>query len=405
MTSTPDTNIDFDHTDPEFFQSPYQTFQDLHRTCPVARSSKFGGFWVLSKYDDVVEAARDTTTFSSAEGISIPKVGSLIPLVPIEADPPLHTEFRRTLQHEFSRGRMARLEPSIRTLTNELIDGFIDRGHADLAVELATPLPSIVLAELLGLERSEWATFRTQVADLVATSRIGDTEANTKTSIEFAMHFMQALDDRRQNPRDDMLTRIVQSTVGDRPVKPEEALGLTLVTVIAGHETTVGGIGSMLMHVGTNPQLKARLLADASLIPRAVEETVRMEAPIQGAARTVTRPTCIRGRSFDPGDRVWLLYAAGNRDADTFAEPDGFDLDRRPNRHLGFGEGVHRCVGAPLARIEMRIVLEEVLRRMPGLRIPDPSAVRFEGAQSRTIGALPAEWDQPIRPGPAGPPR
>jgi cytochrome P450 len=392
VTSTPDTNIDFDHTDPEFFRNPLPTYRDLHATCPVARSSKFGGFWVLSKYADVVEAARDTETFSSAEGISIPKVGSLIPLVPIEADPPLHTEFRRTLQHEFSRGRMEKLEPSIRKLTNELIDGFIDRGAADLAVELATPLPSIVLAELLGLPREDWATFRGHVAGLVATSKVGDVEANTETSVAFAMHFMAALEDRRQHPRDDMLTRIVNSTVQGRPVGPEEALGLTLVTVIAGHETTVGGIGSMLLHVGTTPAAKARLLPDPSLIPRAVEETVRMEAPIQGAARTVLRPAHIRGRTFEPGERVWLLYAAGNRDTEAFVDPDTFDLDRKPNRHLGFGEGVHRCVGAPLAQIEMRIVLEEVLRRMPKLRIPDLSAVRFEGAQSRTVGSLPAEW-------------
>ncbi|HTK61908.1 MAG TPA: cytochrome P450 [Pseudonocardia sp.] len=391
-TGAPETNIDFDHTDPDFFQSPYQTFQDLHTTCPVARSSKFGGFWVLSKYNDVVEAARDTTTFSSAEGISIPKVGSLIPLVPIEADPPLHTEFRRTLQHEFSRGRMEKLEPSIRKLTNELIDGFIDRGHADLAVELATPLPSIVLAELLGLPREDWNTFRGHVSALVATSKVGDAEANMETSVAFAMHFMQVLEDRRNNPRDDMLTRIAASTVSGRTVAPEEALGLTLVTVIAGHETTVGGIGSMLMHVGSSPPARERLLADPSLIPRAVEETIRMEAPIQGAARTVTRPACVGGQEFSPGERVWLLYAAGNRDAGTFAEPDTFDLDRKPNRHLGFGEGVHRCVGAPLAQIEMRIVLEEVLRRMPKLRLPDPSAVRFEGAQSRTVGCLPMEW-------------
>jgi cytochrome P450 len=390
--STDAANIDFDHTDPDFFQSPYGTFQDLHRRCPVARASKFGGFWVLSKYADVMAAARDTGTFSSAEGISIPKVGSLIPLVPIEADPPLHTEFRRTLQHEFSPARMARLEPSIRAVATELIDGFVDRGRADLAQELATPLPSIVLAELLGLERAEWATFRRQVAELVATSKVGDTEGNMKASVEFAMHFMQALDERRREPRDDMLTRIVESTVDGRPVAPEEALGLTLVTVIAGHETTVGGIGSMLMHVGSNPEVRARLLADPELIPRAVEETVRMEAPIQGAARTVLRPATVRGHGFDPGERVWLLYAAGNRDAETFPDPDRFSLDRIPNRHLGFGDGVHRCVGAPLARIEMRVVLEEVLRRMPGLRLADPDAVRFEGAQSRTVGRLPMAW-------------
>jgi cytochrome P450 len=388
----PINNIDFDHTDPEFVRSPYRTFRDLHARCPVARSSKFGGFWVLSKYADVVAAARDTETFSSAQGISIPVFASLVPLVPIESDPPLHSEFRRTLQREFSRGRMESLEGSIRNLANELIDGFVDRGSADLATELAAKLPGMVLAELMGFLRSEGEWFRSHTQRLIETSKVGDSEGNMAASVSFAGNVAQALDERRREPRDDMLTRIVTSEIEGRPITEVEALGMTLVTVIAGHETTVGGIGSLFMYVGGDPELKGRLLADPSLVPKAVEEAIRLEAPIQGAARTVLRDVCVRGQSFSSGDKVWLLYAASNRDEEHFPEPDKFDLDRKPNRHLGFGEGVHRCVGAPLAQIELRVVLEEVLKRIPTFRVDDWDTITFDGSQSRTIARLPVSW-------------
>lgn len=388
----PVDNIDFDHTDPEFVRSPYRTFRDLHTRCPVARSTKFGGFWVLSKYADIVAAARDTETFSSGQGISIPVFASLVPLVPIESDPPLHAEFRRTLQREFSRGRMEALEQPIRDLANELLDGFVDRGSADLAVELAAKLPGMVLAELMGFLRSEGDWFRSHTQRLIETSKVGDSEGNMEASVSFAGNVATALAERRAAPRADMLTRIVTSEVDGRPITDVEALGMTLVTVIAGHETTVGGIGSLLMHVGADPELKRRLLADPSLVPRAVEEAVRLEAPIQGTARTVTRDVQVRGLSLRAGDKVWLLYAASNRDEETFPDPDRFDLDRARNRHLGFGEGVHRCVGAPLAQVEMRVVLEEVLKRIPGFEVTDRDSITFDGSQSRTVARLPARW-------------
>jgi cytochrome P450 len=388
----PVDNIDFDHTDAEYIKAPVPTYHALHARCPVARSSKFGGFWVLSRYEDVSQAARDTKTFSSAQGISIPVFGTPIPLVPIEADPPQHTDFRRTLQREFSSRRMAAIEGSIRELAGELIDGFIARGSADLATELAMPLPPIILAKLMGFPREDWESFRTSTEKLIETSRVGDDEGNMQAAMAFGGKLMEIMADRREHPQDDMLTRIVHSEVEGRPVTEVEALGLIWVTVIAGHETTVGGIGSLLMHVAKDEALRERLLGDPELIPKAVQEAVRMEAPIQGSARTVTQDVCVRDQWFREGEKVWLLFAAGNRDEARFANPDRFDLDRQPNPHLGFGDGVHRCVGAPLAQVEMRVVLEEVLKRIPDYRITDWDAITFGGTQSRTVSHLPAAW-------------
>jgi cytochrome P450 len=392
LASAP-AEIDFDHTDREFMQNPYELFQTLREQCPVARSTKFDGFWVLSRYDDLIAAARDPQTFSSAAGVTIPDFGSPVPMVPIEADPPMHMAFRKLLQREFTRSRMAAFEEAIAAVADELIDKFVDKGSADLAVELCSPLPSIVIAQLLGFPSDDWNFFRGYTEQLLETAKSGDLEANIGAALEFCTYLANALDDRRREPRDDMLTRVVEAEIGDRPITEDEALGLTLLTVVAGHETTVGGISSMLLHVARTPGLKERLIADPALIPKAVEEALRVEAPIQGIARTLTKDVCLHGQQMREGDKVWLLWAAGNRDPGQFPEPETFDVDRKSNRHLGFGDGIHRCVGAPLAQLEMRIVMEKILARMPDYHVEDGGGVVFSGGQNRMVANLPVGWD------------
>jgi cytochrome P450 len=384
--------IDFDHTDLAFMQDPYGTFHDLQKHCPVAYSTRFGGFWVLSRYTDIIAAVRDTRTFSSAAGVILPAVGSPVPMVPLEADPPVHSEFRRVLQREFSRGRMQDIESTVREWVNELISGFIDRGSADLAVELASPIPAIIIAQIMGFPRADWERFRDITERLLTTAKAEDIEANFEVALEYCTYLMQELDARRQEPGEDMLTRIAEAEVDGRALTEDEALGMTLLTIVAGHETTVGGIGSLLMHVGADWELKRRLLADPLLIPKAVEETLRMESPIQGMARTVTEDVQVDGKCLRKGDKVWLSFGAGNHDESQFPEPDRFDVDRAPNRHIGFGDGIHRCVGAPLAQLEMRVVLEEVLKRIPDYRIEDPGSIVFGGGQNRLLLNLPASW-------------
>ncbi|WP_329410440.1 cytochrome P450 [Nocardia vinacea] len=392
ITAPSTMNIDFDHTDPAFIQNPYDTVRTLLRECPVARSTKFGGFWVLSRYQDLIAAARDTETFCSGQGVSLPVFGSPVPMVPVEADPPAHSAFRKILQREFTRTRMVAMEQSIRDLTNRLIDGFVDRGHGDLSTELALPIPPIVIAELLGLPDSDWERFYAYTQKMIDAAKNDDLEANIEAALEFCTYLAQTLDDRRAEPRDDMLTRLVQAEVDGRLLTEDEALGMCLLIVVAGHETTVGGISSLLMHVARDPELKLQLLDDPTLIPKAVEETLRLDPPLQGMARTVTKDVNVGDQWLREGDKVWLLWTAGNRDPEQFENADKFDLDRRPNRHLSFGEGAHRCIGAPLAQVEMRVVLEEVLRRIPDFEVTDWNAVTFGGGQSRHVGHLPVHW-------------
>lgn len=380
-----------DHTDQTHANDPSVRFRELLQKCPVGHTSRFGGFWVVSRYDDVVEAARNTEVFSSAEGVSIPYFGATVPLLPGQSDPPEHSFHRRLVQAEFSRGRMREAEESVRALAVELIESFAARGSADLMIELVSPLPAIIMAELMGFPRSDWAMFREQLDFMIEAAITGDPEG-AKVAADFMVYLSDTLADRRANPRDDMLTRTVQATIGDRPITEEEALGSTWSTVISGHETTVGGIGALLMHVGRDPELKRRLVEDATLIPKAIEETVRLESPIQGMRRYLTRDVCLRDQQLRKGEDVWISFAAANRDEERFENPDEFDLDRSPNRHLGFGDGIHRCVGMPLAQLEMRVVLEEVLVRLPGLTVEKSAELEWYSTQSRKLLSLPATW-------------
>ena len=387
--------VDFDHTDPAIVADGHGTFRDMRERCPVAHSDKLDGFWVFSKYEDLTAAARNPRVFCSSGGVTIPDFGAPVPMAPIETDPPIHTAFRQLLQREFSRTRMQQMEQPIRDLANRLIDDFIADGRADFSTQLAQPLPSIVIAELFGFPSTDWERFRVYTETMLETAKSGDLEGNIGAALEFCSFLAEALDERRAHPRDDMLTRVTQAAVDGRPITEDEALGLTLLTVVAGHETTVGGIGFLLMHVARAPEIKRRIVEEPTLIARAIEETLRMEAPIQGIARTVTEDVTVRDQQLRAGEKVWLLWASGNRDADKFEDPDTFRLDRRINRHLGFGDGIHRCVGAPLAQLEMRVVLEEVLKRMPDFRIEDESALTFGGGQNRLATHLPIVWSTP----------
>jgi cytochrome P450 len=244
----------------------------------------------------------------------------------------------------------------------------------------------------LGFGTTDWRLLRDWLNIMIEAARVGDIERGTEAATAFVGHLAAALDERRSRPRDDMLTRIVESEVDGHALSELDALGMTWLTFVAGHETTVGGLGGLLMHVGSDPSLKRRLLADPALIPKAIEETLRLEAPIQGMLRTVTRDVCIRDQRMREGDKIWLVYGSGNRDEEQFTDPAQFDLDRSPNRHLSFGDGIHRCVGAPLAQLEMQVALEEMLRRLPDYTVDDPAGLDFHSHQSRMLARLPARW-------------
>lgn len=386
------TDVKLDPNSPEYARDPYPTYRDLREKCPVAHSDEFGGFWMLSRYHDIREAARDPQLFISSRGVTLPPVGNPMPFLPIELDPPEHPKYRKTMQTWFSVRTIEKLEPTVREVVNGLIDEIEPHGYADLTQAVAGPLPPIVIALLLGLPQEDWPRFRELAETMVIAAEEQDEERNAVAAMELMGYLYNQIEARRTAPADDMLTRMIGIEIDGEPIAADAVLGLAFFLLMAGHETSVGGISMMLLHIAKNPGVQQRLIDDPSLIPKAVEEALRLEPPIQTIARTVSKDVCLHGVELTEGEKVVLAWGSANRDTAIFDRPDEFVVDRARNPHIAFGDGIHRCLGAALARLEMRIVLEEVLRRIPGYRIADESQIEVGGFLARHVRRLPVEW-------------
>lgn len=269
--------------------------------------------------------------------------------------------------------RMAQLEDRVREIVDGLIDGFVAKGEADLAAELAEPVPPVVMALLMGLPDTDWPKFRDQTSRIVGYAAAEDPAASAAASQEFVGYLAMTLADRRANPRDDMVSDIATLEIDGTPLSDADAISMAFLLLGAGHETTVGAIGGLLYYLARNPELQQRLIDDPSLIPSAAEEAVRLVAPLPGMGRTLLSETTVGDTALPEGARVMLMYGSANRDPAAFEDPEEFKLGRDANRHVGFGQGIHRCVGAPLARLELKVVLEQVLRRIPPSPSPGPT--------------------------------
>jgi cytochrome P450 len=378
-------------TDPVVAKDPGAFFADLRQTCPIVHTDAHGGFWMVSRYDDVYAAALDAEALSSARGVTIPPAP--FPPVPcLEQDEPGHRLFRRPLQSWFSAGRTAKLEDSIRSIVIDLIDQIIDDGHGDIAAAVAEPVPPIVIAMTLGLPREDWPWFRERTNKLLELSSAGDLEGSGTAVSELFVYLAEKLAERRAHPTDDLMSGIVDITVDGVPISAPEAVSLTFLILAAGHETTVGAIGGMLRQIAGDTSIRDELRDDPTLIPAAVEEALRLEPPLMGLGRTSSKNVTLGGVTVPEAERVMLLFGAANRDESVFVDAEQFRLDRDHNRHLSFGVGIHRCLGAPLARLEMRVILEEVLRRMPDIHIEDVDAVQVDYHFARVYTQLPVSW-------------
>jgi cytochrome P450 len=377
--------------EPAVAKDPGVYYETLRGQCPVAHTDAYGGFWLMSRYRDVYDAILNTDIFSSASCITIPVLPK--PPVPcLEQDDPEHRKYRRPMQAWFTVARMSALEPRVRQIVTDHLDPIVADGRCDLATALARPIPPIVIGLLFGLPEDDWRWFGERGNAFMHLAAAGDLEGSAAAIADVRNYLSEALEQRRLEPRDDILSNILAMTIDGEPISNDRALSLAEMVLGAGHETTVGAIGGLLYQVARCPEIRDRLIADPSLIEKAVEEAVRVEAPFPGLGRMITDDCAVGGVPMPAGDRVMLLFGSANRDPDQFESPEEFRIDRSRNPHLGFGAGVHRCVGAPLARLEMRIVLEEVLRRLPDLRIEDEEAVEVRYALGRSFVSLPVAW-------------
>jgi cytochrome P450 len=377
----------FDHWDPDLAADPHAVYRKLRRECPVVHSDRHGGFWVLSRYADIDAAARDHATFSSTS-ISIPVEIGLggLPLPPLDQDPPAHTRFRQILLPFFSPLRTAKLEPFTRGVAAGLVDGFAPEGRCDAADAFAKPLSIAVVAQILGVAANDRDRFGRWISAIVESGATGPDEA-ARAGAEICAYFVDLFETRRHDPQDDLLTFLLDAEVdGERP-SDNERLGCAILLLIAAIDTTWATLSSSLWYLAQDPDSRRRMLAGESAIGPAVEEMLRVFAPTSVARITLSEAT-INGQRIAARQPVLLPFPSANRDEEAFEDADRVVLDRAPNRHLAFGAGIHRCLGAHLARMELRVAFQEFLSRIPDFRLANPDGVMWRAGPIRTPKAL-----------------
>ncbi len=389
-----DWATDFDHlTDEWAAQSPEIT-KDLRQRCPVAHTDRFYGAYLVTRYDDITDAARQTEVFSNR----ITLINDNHPdnvkleLPPITLDPPDHGPVRRAMLPWFNPREMGALEPLIEGMAAKLIDSLgdpqqlVDDGTpVDAALDYAQLLPVDVMLHLFGVDEEMGPKFR-QWVDGILKDGLTDLELARTANREVQAYFRQQLTLRSQAPAasepPDLITRILQAETEDddgtrRPFSERERIGGLFVLLLGGIDTTWSSMGASLYHLATHPEHREALVADPSLLPGAIEEFLRFYAPVT-IARISTDDAEIAGCPVDAGHRLLFSYPSANRDPDHFDNPDEVILDRSNNRHLAFGVGVHRCLGSNLARLELLVGLRSWLAAFPNFELAvEPEEIRW----------------------------
>jgi len=384
--------INYDPYSDSFHEDPYPVYRELRDTAPVYHHPE-QGFWAISRYEDVAAALMRPQVFSSKRFLGPPPPSDPSSLMPIMVvlDPPRHDELRSLVNRAFTPQRIAALEPHIRDITTDLVDSFIDSGRCDLFRDLAAPLPTIVIAELLGVPTEDREMFKEKSIAIAASVGPAGVK-NTDASFELAAYLSEVFTEKRKHPGDDLMSALLTTEINGRALSQEELMGFALLLLVAGNETTTNLISNATILLDRFPDQRARLLEDRSLIGSAVEEFLRFESPVQGVERLLTEDVVIQGQTIHRGEKVFLLLGAANRDEREIEDPDRFDVGRDPNPHLAFGFGAHFCLGASLARLELRVVWEEILARFPKFQVVQP-VERLHSATFRGMLSVPLELD------------
>ena len=334
-----------------------------------------GNVWGVSRYADVKEVSRLPEVFSNAGGIR-PNQGPL-PMM-IDMDDPAHLQRRKLVNRGFTPRRVRDSEPLVRQACTDILDAVIDRGHCDLVNDVATHLPMIMIGDALGVRPEHRADLLRWSDDmlkgLATEASDAQLEAAGNAFVEYTLYATDVIADRRADPRDDLMSILVQAEVDGDRLSDEEIIQESLLILIGGDETTRHVISGGIHQLLVNREQWDRLAKDSSLRPTAIEEMLRWVTPIKNMVRTATRDVVLSDQQVREGDELMLLYPSANRDADVFADPFTFDSARTPNDHVAFGFGTHFCLGASLARLEISVMLDELLARVPNLAIADPDA-------------------------------
>jgi cytochrome P450 len=376
------------HSDPmlavfsqESADDPHEGYRWLREQCPVGRSDMDAAPAVyISRYEDVLWALRHPEIFSSADDAV--SIGQEQPLIPLQIDPPEHTGYRRLLNPEFTPKKIAALESDVRVLVNRLIDGFVDHGSCNFHEEFATPLPSTIFLRLMGLPQADLPMFlqwrdNTVRPDVPHDDFEGAARIREATGREVSAYFERAIGASRLDPGEGLLGQLVRADMNGRELTREELLGILHLLLLGGLDTVTATLDCMIAYLARHPDRRRQLVEDPSLIEPAVDELLRRETPVQVVLRTAAQDVEVRGVQVRKGDIVTLVIGAANGDEAQFLASDAFELADGHNHHVAFGGGPHLCLGAHLARLELRVAIEEFHRRVPDYRIADGAEVHY----------------------------
>ena len=396
-----DWATDYDIFDPGYISDPFGIWDELRASCPMAHTDRWGGSWLPTRYADVYDIAHDVEKFPSGNGISVvpiiaPDTGAdqgaqQAPVLtagvpPISADGELHSWTRRLILPTMSPARVAEYEIYTRALCRRLVDDILTRGEGDAAAEYAQQIPVRVIGHILGVPEDMSGTFTEWVRDIL---EFANDPVRRRRGVMGMIGFVQqAIAERRAEPKDDFITELMQSEHDGEPISDPVVMGMCALLLIAGIDTTWSSIGSTMWHLATHPEDRRRLVAEPELMPTAIEEFLRAYAPVTMARRLV-EDTEYKGCPIKAGERVLMNFPAANRDPEVFPDADTVVLDRQQNRHLAFGAGIHRCAGSNLARMELRVAVEEWLARIPEFEVRDAAGVTWAGGQVRGPRTVP----------------
>lgn len=398
-------SIEVDLASPEFKADPYPFFARLRDTAPVCRVILPGRqtAWLITRYDDVAAALKDGRFAKDMNNALTPEQASRQPWVPkmfrpltrnmLDLDPPDHTRLRGLVHKAFTPRLVERMRERVASLSEGLLEAALRRGNVDLIRDYALPIPTTIIAEMLGVPAADRLRFHRWSRVIVATSPSGLARFNAIPSVVFFLRYIRRLlRARRAEPRDDLVSALAQVEEAGDQLSEDELLAMIFLLLIAGHETTVNLIGNGALALMKNPGQMERLRGEPALVKTAIEELLRYESPLATATERFAREDIpIAGVAIPRGELVYAVLASANRDPRQFPEADTLDVAREPNRHLAFGLGIHYCLGAPLARLEGEIAIAALLRRAPGLRLSvPPERLRWRrGLVLRGLASLP----------------
>jgi cytochrome P450 len=327
-----------------------------------------GGFWAVLDHDLIIQAALDTATFSNV----VPFFKTIRP--PLECDPPEHTAYRRMLNPYFAQAAMRSLDEPLRRSARELLEPLAARGSCDFAQEFSHPFPTRALCLLLAVPEEDWRLINDWAlrVDEVGGQTAPGSPERLAVGEELRPYMTDLIESRRARPGDDVVSALAAGDPELPPLGDETILGIVMMLLSAGHNTTTSAIGNTVLRLARDSELQRVVRKDPELVPALVEEVVRVDAPQQAMRRIATRDTELGGRRIAAGDWVWLVFGSGNLDPTAIDDPAEVRIERKPNRHLGFGRGIHQCVGAPLARLEVRVALELLFELTSDVQLAGP---------------------------------